>query len=197
MQIDREALRRNYRSMSDEELLELDPGELTAVARECYDAEVAERQLLSPAAEEAKEVDEEPAEPVGDEPPDWMETAECACSFQTQTGRPYAAEGDQAAEALRGAGVPCEVIYEEAADDIPGMLKVMVPSALSLKASSVLDTEIFNQEFEDNLRTHFEHFSDRELRALHPDAICAGLLDRAERLKRLYEEEIDRRHLKA
>ena len=38
--------------------------------------------------------------------------------------------------------------------------------------------------------------SDEELRALNPEDICAGLLDRVERLTRVYTEEIARRRSK-
>jgi hypothetical protein len=74
-----------------------------------------------------------------------------------------------------------------------GLLSVMVPGALSLKASSVLDRDMFNEELEETWRTHFDHLSDEELRALRPDELCAGLLDRATRLKRAYEEAVAQR----
>jgi hypothetical protein len=63
----------------------------------------------------------------------------------------------------------------------------MVPAAFSLKASSVLDRHLFNPELEETWRTHFDELSDEELRRLNSDDLCAGLLDRAARLKRVYE----------
>jgi hypothetical protein len=69
----------------------------------------------------------------------------------------------------------------------------MVPGALSLKATSVLDRDLFNEELEETWRTHFDELSDQELRDLHADDLCAGLLDRAARLKRVYEEALVRR----
>ena len=69
----------------------------------------------------------------------------------------------------------------------------MVPGALSLQATGVLDVEIFNPQLEASWRTHFEALSDEELHALNSEIICAGLLDRMKRLKRVYDEEIARR----
>ena len=72
----------------------------------------------------------------------------------------------------------------------------MVPGALSLKAASVLDKEIFNPEVEAGWKTYFETLKDSELRALNPEILCAGLLDQVTRLKRAYAEEVARRRSK-
>ena len=72
---------------------------------------------------------------------------------------------------------------------------VMVPGALILEATSVLDREIFNPKAEAEWRIHFEMLSDEDLRAL-TETICAGLLDRVKRLKRAYDQEIARRKLR-
>ena len=191
MQIDRDALSRQYRSMADEELLALEPAELTEVARKCYQAEI-ERRGLHFAAEEDEGGEEVSPETAGDLEHDWMETAECACSF-AQAGSSYAEEGDRACDVLRAADVPCQVILEEGTETQQALLKVMVPSALALKATSVLDVEIFNDESEGAWRGHLEHLSDADLRALHPDSVCAGWLDMAARYRRIYLEELERR----
>jgi hypothetical protein len=69
----------------------------------------------------------------------------------------------------------------------------MVPGTLSLKAISILDRDLFNEEMEESWRAHFDELSDKELRVLHPDDLCAGRLDRAARLKRVYEEALAKR----
>lgn len=197
MQIDREALHKHYASLSDEELLDLDPAELTEVARECYDREFERRQLNSqPEVEEDAPAHQTAhlADGSHEVEPDWLENASCACSFM-QAGASYAAEVDEACEVLQAAGIPFEVIGDEPTEEGPGLLKVMVPGVLNLKATSVLDRDLYNPRLEVEWRALFEDASDRELAALRPDVICAGLLDRAARLKRIYEEEVARRHV--
>jgi hypothetical protein len=189
VQINREDLSRHYASISDEELLAIDPSELTEVARECYDREVDRRQLGAEAEAEAEpETAWAEADEDGDEEPDWLDTAASACSFQVSPGGRYAEDAGRASTILRDAGIPSRVVSEE-----EGLASVMVPGALILKASSVLDRDMFNEELEENWRTHFDHLTDEELRALRPDDLCAGLLDRAARLRRAYQEAVERR----
>ena len=69
----------------------------------------------------------------------------------------------------------------------------MVPDALSLQATSVLDTAIFNGRLEADWKTQLESLSDEELTALNVDALCAGMLDRVERLRKAYKSEVARR----
>ena len=69
----------------------------------------------------------------------------------------------------------------------------MAPAPLTLKATSILDKEIFNPQIEADWRIHLESLTDTELAALNPDVICAGLLDRIARLKRRYNDEVSRR----
>ena len=191
VQINREELSRHYASLADEELLAMDPNELTEVALECYEAEMDRRQLDSTQEEFEAGLPEvvELAEVEGD----WLETAATACSFQVGSGQRYAENAERACGILRDAGIPSEVVSEHDDDGGPDYLSVMVPGALSLKASSVLDRDLFNEELEETWRSHFDHLSDEELRAFSGDDICAGLLDRAARLRRSYEEALARR----
>jgi hypothetical protein len=46
-------------------------------------------------------------------------------------------------------------------------------------------------------RNHLQTLSDEDLRALKPEDFCGALLDRAERLKRAYLEEVASRERKA
>ena len=71
--------------------------------------------------------------------------------------------------------------------------RVLVPEPLNLKAISIPDRDIFNPRLESDWRAHFAARSDEELAQLSPDVICAGLVDRVERLKRAFDDEIARR----
>ena len=51
MKLTAEEYKRHYRELSDDEFLTIDRDELVDVARRCYDAELAHRQLSPPAAE--------------------------------------------------------------------------------------------------------------------------------------------------
>lgn len=193
-------LRRHYASLSDEELQELDPTELTDIARQCYEEEIARRK---PAEEEVTE-ERAPAafeyETEGgvevDE--DWLEHAACPCSFTAVPGSNHAEDAARARDALLAAGIPCRL--EVVSGDPTGEqgprydeYRVLVPEPLNLKAISVLDRDIFNPQLEADWRAHFAALSDEELAQLTPDVICAGLVDRVERLKRAFNDEIARR----
>jgi hypothetical protein len=211
MRIDARDLRRHYESLPDEELLALHREELTEMARPVYDEEIARRGLQRGRAVEALDESEEDAEPfeaAGDleaelefedgPDPDWLDDAACACSFGTQPGNTNSPKAAHARAALRAVGIPSHIILSQ---DGPGeegtppqnLLMVMVPGALALHATSILDRDVFNEEHEEDWRTHLEALSDKELRALDPKIFCAGLLDRVARMKRAYEQEIARR----
>ena len=197
MQVSIEDLRRHYASLSDEALEEIDPDELTEVARQCYQREVDQRGLLEPASEPVPDRDEVLHEDF-DVEPDWLEHAACPCSYTATPGSNHAPDAARAHDVLVAAGVPC---YLSLVSPDPGNedssrfdeYRVLVPESLNLKAISVLDREIFNPEMEDDWRNHFAALSDDELRPLKPEVICAGLLDRVARLTRIYNEEIARR----
>ncbi len=200
MQIDVERLRRHYESLSDDELRALDREDLTEAAQQCYDEEVARRGLAEAGEAEAPEREDEyePTAFDAEAEPGWLEDAACACSYVSHPGGSAASDADIARDVLQQAGIPCQVSMVEAAPasgDQPAQYeyRVMVPGALNLKATAILDQEVFNPQLEADWRTHFQELSDDELAALHPDVICAGLADRIARLKRAYNEEIARR----
>ena len=110
-------------------------------------------------------------------------------------GATYSPDLARARAVLRAAGIPCYITLEqiEAQRDAPRVRSeycVMVPGALNLHATSVLDRDLFNADQEANWRAHLEALSDEELGQLNPDVFCAGLLNRAARLKRAYEDEV-------
>jgi hypothetical protein len=189
MQINPDELARHYESLSDEALGEINAEELTEVARQCYLAEVERR---NPEADsiEGTDGEESPIE-FGD---DWQESAAVACSFTAVPGSNAATDAGRARHALLDASVPCvlSVIDAGEGEGEPRYdeYRVMVPEPLHLKAMSVLDLEIFNPELEADWRAHLAGLSDDELRALSPNAITAGMRDRAERLSRAFREEL-------
>jgi hypothetical protein len=176
-------------------LLEIDPSSLTEAARRCYESEFAKRGL-SPDAESLPAGED--VEDRFEVEPDWMEYAACPCSFTAVPGSNHAHVAEHAREVLRAAGIPCHLSVaapNPRSEEVQRFdeYRALVPASLNLKAISVLDKEIFNSDLEADWRAHFAELSDEELRALNPQIICAGLLDRVERLRRAYTDEIARR----
>ena len=70
---------------------------------------------------------------------------------------------------LRAAGIPCHITLNEieeppkAASRVRSEYCLMVPGALNLNATSVLDRDLFNAEQEADWRSHLEALSDEEL----------------------------------
>jgi hypothetical protein len=134
---------------------------------------------------------------VNEDDEDWLEKAFTVTSF-SETAAGFAAAADTRA-VLVAAGIPCKVTEHEIdPSEEPEPLpykeyRVMVPAGLSLQATSVLDTAIFNERLEADWKTQLESLSDEELAALNIDALCAGLLDRVERLRKAHKREVARR----
>jgi hypothetical protein len=211
MRIDPEDFRRHYAMLSDQALFALNRTDLIEVARACYDEEVARRKSARLQEEQsAQDSDDAPTSlddqvefddefDIDTEPaPDWLDDAACACAFSVNPGASNPPDLAKARAALRAAGIPCHITMEqiEAPQDAPRTRSeycVMVPGALNLHATSVLDRDLFNPDQEANWRAHLDALSDEELRKLSPDVFCAGLLDRAARLKKAYQDEVARR----
>lgn len=213
MQPDPESLRRYYDSLSDEALLEIDPVDLTDVARKIYDSERSRRRIAShaaarPLAEGQSLADDFDLDPEKDgdsdldvdveDDPDWLIDASCACSFDATPGTNHAPDLDEARDVLEAAGIPCHAVAREpeaenAARRPSYSYDLMVPAALNLKAVSVLDKEFFNPRLESDWRSHFANLSDEELQALSLVDLTAGFLDRVERLTNAYNDEMARR----
>jgi hypothetical protein len=199
MQVTADEVRQHYTSLSDEELLQVDPADLTEFAPKIYEQALTARSLKKESRKENRHPSPDAAPEECVEPdPDWLENAACPCSYAVRPGvlNP-AADAERARDVLLAAGIPCQLAAgapdPENQDLALGEWRVLVPSALNLKAISVLDKEIFNPELEAEWRTHFALLSDDELDSLRPDDLCAGLLDRVDRLTRAHKDEIARR----
>ena len=182
-------LRRHYASLSDDELLALDRSDLTEVAQRCFDDEVASRKMAP--AEEEEGIPEEAAEDSEIES-DWLENAAVACSFGPQDTDDL----DQACGILEEASVVYHINAREE-EDRQGqpytVQDVMVPALLLLFATSVLDQEMFNARQEADWKAHLSELSDEDFRSIRIEDLTAGMLDRVERLMRVYAEERARR----
>ena len=208
MQVDPEYLRTQYASMSDEELATVDREDLVRMAQTCYDDEVAKRRLQArregrefgqPVAAEETEQEPEPVEINVDVRPGWIEDAAVVFSAPVRAGYVVGPDVADASKALEDAGIPCFVevadISEEVDADsvVTAEWRVLVPGNLNLRATSVLDRDIFNNEFEETWKVHLETLSDSELREARPEFVFCGLFDKVERVKRVYRNEIERR----
>lgn len=182
--------------------------DLTEAAQQCYDEEFSRRGLNNRPASggyaRPRSAGGGAAGPFAEDAESgWLEDAACACSFAGGPEGAGAAEAENARQVLEDAGIPCQISVEEVEgasrpDDAPPRreYRVMVPGALNMIATSVLDKEVFNEELDANWRAHFEALTDDQLRDVDPDLICAGLADRIERLQRAYYDEIARRKIK-
>lgn len=189
LQPDPKDLRRHYASLSDEALLDINRDDLTPVAQHCYDEEMASRHLAADGDEAAVAADQET-----EVESDWLESAACACSFGPQD----TADLDQACGILDTADVPYQISPRDQEDSQgqPYQIQdVMVPAPWLLLALSVLDREMFNERQEADWRGHLAELSDEDFATIHIDDLTAGMLDRVERLKRIYADELARRGL--
>jgi len=215
MRITADDLRRHYASLSDAELLDLDRSELAGMAQGIYDEEISRRRLNGPPEEgpcdgdpvddiEAAAGDAGPDSGDGP-PPDWLEDAACPWAVLMRGSvmnqiDDYASQAAQVRAVLRGAGIPSHVVVKHPDPEPPPVERpseycVMVPGDLNMQAASVIEREIFNPQHEQEWRNHLQTLSDEQLRALKPEVFCGALLDRAERLKRAYLDEIASRKL--
>ncbi|MFM2123602.1 MAG: hypothetical protein RL328_53 [Acidobacteriota bacterium] len=130
------------------------------------------------------------------EAPEWLEEGICVFAMEVTPGS--ADRLDEAVAILEDAGVPCHAVMKEAEQRgrqtyLQG--EVLVPTNQHLRATSLLDLHLLNAEMEEEWKGHFETLSDDELMELEAEDLIAGFLDRADRLKRAYEDELLKRGL--
>ena len=193
MQIDLEALRRHYASLSDEALSEIDRSDLVDLARQCYDVELARRhvnQTEGRSTFRAASVDRPDAS-------DWLDGAACVCTFPVSSVHNPNYDDTPARTVLESAGIPCHLeLCQVAPDPEPAPqseYRLMVPGEFNLEASCVLNKEIYNERMVDGWRAHLTTLSDEQLLAATDDDLYGDLVDRLERMKRAYDEEVARR----
>jgi hypothetical protein len=191
MPVDVKYLREHYASLSDEALSATDRTELVNEAQQCFDQEFARRKESRPTPGRSETVDLDQ--------PDWLDEAAEVYARSSHSGSAPANDVLDAEQALEAAGIPCQLeLIEEEINTAPAPThrwRVLVPGNLNVHASSVLEREIFNAEFEAGWKMHLETLSDEELRAMTPQETLCGLFDRVDRATKAYEEEIARRGL--
>ena len=141
MQADVKHLKEQYAMLSDDALLAMDREELVEEAQVCYDAELRSRDL-EPARTFA---DEE-----GEERPEWLADAAQVFSSVAVPGTASADDAMAARDALKAAGIPCFLELHELPQqtEVPLSVvshewRVMVPGKLNLRATSVLEAELY------------------------------------------------------
>jgi hypothetical protein len=120
---------RHYESLSDEALLELDPEELTAVARACLAHELTRRGLDS-----GEGNDEDTAEPAAATAAEEEEQLVCIVEYD------YPDEADLARGLLEAAEIPAKIESE------PGVVRLMVPERFSKEALTMLVAPLSDEE---------------------------------------------------
>lgn len=200
MPIDPKYLREQYASLSDEALMEIHRADLVDAAQRCYDDELARRRAAR--HENAESDSESLRDPLSEEDkPAWLEDASEVFSRVDRPGALPADDIAAARDALDAEGIPCYVDLaelpqaEETPDAPTHIWRVMVPGNLNFRATSVLDRDIFNADFEAEWKAHLETLSDDEVLDMNPELVFCGLFDRVERVTRAYDEEIARRKL--
>jgi hypothetical protein len=209
MQINRRELGEHYASLNDEELLGLKRDELTETAQGIYDKEIARRELdrkLSSKTEIEKiEASfREPDQLSEDESvdPDWHQDGVLVCAFVDMPGSNAAERISNAQTALQAAGIPSHLrlrreLNASGEPDPFDTLEILAPVRYAMHSASILNRDLFNDEFETNWRDHLNILSNEDLLTLDPDIFCAGLLDQLARMKKVYAEEMKKRNLKA
>lgn len=130
MAISADELRRYYASLSDEALLELNPGELTPVARACYDDEFSKRGL---SAESGDEDSDAQSSSTGDDPHGEDEMV-CVVEYD------YVDEAELAKGLLEGAEIPAAI------DRDASMVRLLVPPHLAEQALQMLTSTPLSDE---------------------------------------------------
>ena len=107
-------------------------------------------------------------------------------------------DAETARTALDAAGAPCYVEFCEDPSEYDGeppthRWRVLVPGKLNMRATNILDRDLFNDEFETAWRAHLEMLSEQELSEADPKEVFCGLFDRVERAVRVYRDEQCRR----
>ena len=137
MQIDPEDFKRHYALLSDDALLEINRDELVDAARPYYDAELAERKLAPPEAEESAS-SQNPSDNAPNKTEDGLQLVAIFLSLE---------EANFARGLLESADIPCSFENTQAAAwSGSGELRLMVPASAYDRACEILETEIGEED---------------------------------------------------
>jgi hypothetical protein len=154
MHVNLDDVRRHYASLSDKAFQELDRTELVEAAQRCYDEELARRKPsgLTKTVDQTAEFENQL--PDGDNEPQWMEEASEVYSQVDRAGAMPAPDIANARDALEAAGIPCYLDLSDPPEEEPPppkptrLWRLMVPGNLNQRATSILERDIFNADFE-------------------------------------------------
>jgi hypothetical protein len=203
VKLEYEDFRKHFATLSDEGLMGIDRDELVELAQQAYDEALTERGIpleIKHVEQRVWVTDGTLEESAGDagsfESPeaDWLDNAYVAASWAMLPGVSHVEEAVDAQAALQDHGIPSE-LQERDPEEEGGqpVIELKVPGGMGLQAISILDVTIYNSLMVEDWKTHFHSLSDQELRAVDPALLVAGLLDRAQRLKQAYADELARR----
>lgn len=134
MQVDPEDFKRHYAMLSDAALLEIDRDELVDVARACYDAELAERNLVPEDSQPNAPAEETSAGQVDGD----LQLVGTFLSME---------EANFARGLLQSADVPCSLENEfSAAYSGAGALRLLVPASVYDRACEILEADISEED---------------------------------------------------
>jgi hypothetical protein len=129
--ISADELRRYYAGLSDAALLELNPDELTPLARACYDDEFSKRGLTVDSGDEDSP---DTAGAASDDQPHGEDEMVCIVEYD------YVDEAELAKGLLAGAEIPAVI------DRDASMVRLMVPPDLAEQALGLLTTPLTDEE---------------------------------------------------
>jgi hypothetical protein len=135
-----------------------------------------------------------------EEVPDWLEESAEVYSVDSRGNSAAGEDAEKARGVLEAAGIPCYLDFCEDPSEEPDVApthrwRIRVPGLPGMRATNVIDRDIFNDEFEATWRVHLEMLSDDELREVNPRDVFCGLIDRVERVARAYSDELSKRGL--
>ena len=189
MQLDPDILRDHFASLSDEALRKVKRSELVEGAREYFDAECTQRQLVT--GEQPAGSFEPALMPVPEIDPNWIDDAVAVSTYWDAPKTHPSAELLEQSRILEASNIPSTIV--QAPSDNGFEFRLLVPAPLIMRATSILDQQIANVEAEAEWEAHLAELSDKQLIQLRPEDVCAGWLDRARRYKKVYEAELARR----
>ena len=199
MIIDPEDFRKHYAALSDAALLALRRDDLTPIAQQCYDVELANRGIA--AKRKAVRPEAIPEEPdwadtaavnkfwldqmrESAETPVWADEAVSVGKFRIE----QVGELADATSVLDKGGIPSHL--ERRTVSTRQYLELMVPAGLGKKAEALLQKEIADPTAEAIFERHFGELTDDELLGLHRDGL-------PEVARAAWEEELALRELEA
>jgi hypothetical protein len=132
------------------------------------------------------------------EKPAWYEEGSEVYSVDSRTLTDLGVDAETARAVLDAASIPCYLEFceyppEDSGEPPTHRWRVLVPGKLNMRATNILDRDIFNDEFEATWRAHLEMLSEQELGEADPREVFCGLFDRIERVVRVYRDEHSRR----